>query len=360
MPRWLFSDARYKSLSLEAKVSYTFLLNRFQLSKLNGWINGDGEVFIIYTRGSLAEELQISYRKVIAAMKELTAARLIYERRCGRGDANQIYLAKVEPDDERGGGYGSAPFVSEETRSADMALLDDSGYDDNSDDGCDDDGNRCVNYGGDDNSGGGNCTCDENAGNEADAVSQPAEPARRDIPERHVKKRKNSSSRSAETAYQDLPFPHTSNTYPSKTDKSDTEKSQSVTSSRARDRPADGDEIRELEYILSGCDLWVFPENTAKVFENAIERLYFSERFRIGDAVLPQKRLRSHLHLLDCVKLQDAASKLAANKERKIRNSTAYVMAVIFNSIWEPESDVLCDPYLNSLCEPEGRDRDCS
>lgn len=96
MPRWLFTDPRYTALSLEAKVAYTFLLNRFQLSRLNGWINDAGEVFIIYTRKSLADEMQVSYRKVIDSMKELSAAGLIWERRCGRGDANQIYLALVE------------------------------------------------------------------------------------------------------------------------------------------------------------------------------------------------------------------------------------------------------------------------
>ena len=54
MPRWLFSDPRYAGMSLDAKVAYTFLLNRFQLSRLNGWVNEDGAVFIIYTRRSLA------------------------------------------------------------------------------------------------------------------------------------------------------------------------------------------------------------------------------------------------------------------------------------------------------------------
>ena len=33
MPRWLFSDPRYADMSLDAKVTYTFLLNRFQLSR---------------------------------------------------------------------------------------------------------------------------------------------------------------------------------------------------------------------------------------------------------------------------------------------------------------------------------------
>jgi len=93
MPRWLFGEKKYAdSLSLEAKVVYTFLLNRFQLSRLNGWVNDTGEVFIIYTRESLASEIQISYRKALECMKQLAAVELIWERRCGRGDANQIYL----------------------------------------------------------------------------------------------------------------------------------------------------------------------------------------------------------------------------------------------------------------------------
>ena len=103
MPRWLFTDPRYIGLSLEAKVTYTFLLNRFQLSRLNGWLNDDGEVVIIYTRRSLSSEMQVSYHKIIEAMKELSSAGLIWERRCGRGDANQIYLALVE---HRFGGNG--------------------------------------------------------------------------------------------------------------------------------------------------------------------------------------------------------------------------------------------------------------
>lgn len=48
MPRWLFSDQRYAEMSLDAKVAYTFLLNRFQLSRRNGWVNDNGEVFVIF------------------------------------------------------------------------------------------------------------------------------------------------------------------------------------------------------------------------------------------------------------------------------------------------------------------------
>ena len=79
MPRWLFADSRYKLLALESKVAYTFLLNRFQLSRMNGWINDAGEVFIIFTRQELADEMQISFRKAIECFQELVSAKLIWD-----------------------------------------------------------------------------------------------------------------------------------------------------------------------------------------------------------------------------------------------------------------------------------------
>ena len=104
---------------------------------------------------------------------------------------------------------------------------------------------------------------------------------------------------------------------------------------------------------LDACELDFFPRETARVFENAIERLYYSDSYRIGNAVLPQGRVRAKLRLLDGMILRDAESKLAANRERKIKNSTAYTMATIFNCITESESDLLVDPYLNSLRAPD-------
>ena len=92
------------------------------------------------------------------------------------------------------------------------------------------------------------------------------------------------------------------------------------------------------------------------MFENAIERLFYLDHFRVGGATLPQKRVRARLKLLDGMILRNAESKLHANLDRPIRNSTAYTMATIFNCIAESESDLMVDPYLNSLrSPPDGR-----
>ena len=112
MPRWLFSDPRYADMSLEAKVTYTFLLNRFQLSRRKGWANEDGEVFVIFPRQSMAQELRICEKRVTTAFRKLIELKLIWEKRCGQGEANQIYLAKIEPTpSER---FECAPFNSPE------------------------------------------------------------------------------------------------------------------------------------------------------------------------------------------------------------------------------------------------------
>ena len=81
MPRWLFSDPRYADMSLDAKVTYTFLLNRFQLSRRNGWVNDAGEVFVIFPRKALAEELRICEQRVTAAFRKLAELQLIWEKR---------------------------------------------------------------------------------------------------------------------------------------------------------------------------------------------------------------------------------------------------------------------------------------
>ena len=85
MPRWLFSDPRYADMNLDAKVTYTFLLNRFQLSRRKGWVNDQGEVFVIFPRLALAEELRICEKRVTAAFRTLAERELIWEKRCGRG-----------------------------------------------------------------------------------------------------------------------------------------------------------------------------------------------------------------------------------------------------------------------------------
>ena len=73
---------------------------------------------------------------------------------------------------------------------------------------------------------------------------------------------------------------------------------------------------------------------------SAIERLYFSERLRLGGAVLPRDRIRSYLHLLSPDTLVTALDVLRRNR-KPVRNTIAYAMSVIFNGIAQQFSDLL-------------------
>jgi hypothetical protein len=329
MPHWLFADKRYNKISLAAKVAYSLILNRYQLSKLHGWINDAGEVYIIYPRDELAGTLQVGAHKAISIFKELADAGLVWEKRRGNNKANHIYLARVELSDEDATDYDNAPFVpqlcaEDEARSAEYA---------------------CPDYEPDGE------TADSTAAAQTPAQFGHAKNAHPEMRKPQPRTCGNDASGSAENACLDMRKPHPSHINSSQKDMSHTELSPSASFLRVRessDRRTE-DEIAELDEILENCELWTFRPETAKVFENAIERLFFTENFKIGDCVLPQQKVRSHLHELNSVRLQTAEQKIARNTEKEIRNTTAYTMAVIFNSIWETESDVMNDPYLNSL-----------
>ena len=55
----LFTEKEFASLSTDAKLLYGILLDRISLSKKNGWIDGDGYVYIIYTIAELQELLRM-------------------------------------------------------------------------------------------------------------------------------------------------------------------------------------------------------------------------------------------------------------------------------------------------------------
>ncbi len=303
MPRWLFTESKYMALSLEAKVAYTFLLNRFQLSRMNGWVNEAGEVFIVFTRESLAAEMQVSYRKAIDSFKELVKAQLIWEKRIGRGRPNQIYLAAVQLTEEEKSSHASAPFIEREPRPARSAHQ-------------------------------------EDAPTVETAVEKVDSPAQ-DLPKSQAQKCGFGTSRTAEMAPLDLPESHPSNTEQREKEFSQKDVSPSVL--------ARTDEDSDLEEIIERSELWTLPEEVQGVFRSAIERLFYSKQLKLGDVVLPQAKIRSHLWQLDGEILQDAYAKLRAHRAGTVKNSSFYVMVVIFNCIWEVHSDLLVDPYLNQL-----------
>ena len=93
MPRWIMT----LGLTPTAKVVYALLLNRMELSRKNGWVDEEGQVYLIYSREELAQDVGVSEKCVTAAMKDLRQKKLVWEVRRGLGRPNLIFLALLDP-----------------------------------------------------------------------------------------------------------------------------------------------------------------------------------------------------------------------------------------------------------------------
>lgn len=327
MPRWLFCDPRYMDMGLESKVAYTFLLNRYQLSRRNGWVNRHGEVYIIYTREDLARELQVSYRKAIACFKELADRRLVWEQRQGRGLPNRIFLAEVVLDGKAAYGYDCAPFCAE-TRPAEIAYLDevDEGREQESSGGIPD--NMVENM----------------PDMEDGAQARPAKAANQELQNLQVLNCGNYISAGAETAYQELQKTHTSKKEKSKKEYRDTD-DDLPTVPRAGAEDGRG----AIAAILQRCELSRYAPEEAEVFRDAVSWLYYCGRLQLGACTYPQGYVRDTLRRLDADVLDEALYRLRRNENEAISNTLVYTAKVIFSTILEMGSEALLDPVLNQV-----------
>lgn len=308
-PLTLLANPKYREMSLEAKFVYSLLLNRLTLSQKNNWINEDNEVYLIYTREEVAAALNITYRKAISAFKELIAAGLLHEQRQGRGFPNLLYVLKAELADE-----DAAAFTED--------------FEQN---GAETDENEPANP--DEMQ-----TC-------SFCSSRHADSAVLDMQNPQFKTCKTGISRPAEIAVQDMQISHPRKIDNINNKNSEIENSQSISltgagvSSATTGGQTDID-TQILQTILDRCELHLFKKKIRTMFITAIERLYYSETLKVGNARLPQAKVRSYLNLLTADVLMTALESMKQNEERVI-NPTAYLMSTIINTICEQESDLI-------------------
>lgn len=292
IPKALFANPKYIEMSSDAKLAYALLYDRLSLSKQNNWINGDGEVYLIYTRQAIADDLGITYKKAIAAFKELKDNNLIIDKQCGRGLPNYIFIVKPDLSVKEAKEYND----KENSRPANLECLDNTELD------------KGVN-----NSDG-------------------------DVPNGNVKTCPNGMSACADTECQDLPKSHTNKTNNTNTNITNTDNSQSVPDRQLFNK------------ILEQCQLECFDKDIRRIFYDAVERLFYCREFKIGTSVLPGENVRSRLCELDYSVLESALHKMHKNK-RDTKNPTGYVMSVIFNCLTEDFTEAHLDPYLNHFRE---------
>lgn len=97
LPKVFFTNPKYVNLSNDAKITWSILRDRLDLSIRNNWIDKNGDIFFIYTNEKLKSILNISSpNKLSKIKKELTQADLFNQIRVGLNKPNKLYIKKPE------------------------------------------------------------------------------------------------------------------------------------------------------------------------------------------------------------------------------------------------------------------------
>lgn len=95
IPKALFTEGHFQSLSCEAKVLYGMMLDRIGLSIRNQWFDSQGRAYIIFTVEDVMKVMGCQSQKAVRLMKELDTVDgigLIEKKRIGLGRPNRIYV----------------------------------------------------------------------------------------------------------------------------------------------------------------------------------------------------------------------------------------------------------------------------
>ena len=99
LPKSLFAEDKYQDLSIEAKLLYSMMRDRYRLSVKNNWRDAMG-VFIKMTRKAICGLLKRSEPTVRKIIAELIEIGLIIEKRVGLTQCNKIYVQLLEGESE--------------------------------------------------------------------------------------------------------------------------------------------------------------------------------------------------------------------------------------------------------------------
>ena len=96
IPKALFQEQRFQTLSTDAKTLYGILLDRMSLSAKNGWLDEQGRVFIIFTIEDVKRALCCADNKATKMLRELEEFGLIERKRRGLGKPSLVYVQAAQ------------------------------------------------------------------------------------------------------------------------------------------------------------------------------------------------------------------------------------------------------------------------
>lgn len=101
IPKALFQEPQFQSLSTDAKTLYGILLDRMSLSVKNEWFDQKGRVFIIFTIEDVKRTLRCADNKATRLLRELEGFGLIERKRRGQGKPCLVYVKNFSSESSK-------------------------------------------------------------------------------------------------------------------------------------------------------------------------------------------------------------------------------------------------------------------
>ena len=92
VPKFLFTHETFVSMSCDAKILYSLMLDRMSLSVKNSWLDEENRVYIIFTQEEARQCMNFGNDKCVKIFKELEEIGLISRKNRGMGRPALIYV----------------------------------------------------------------------------------------------------------------------------------------------------------------------------------------------------------------------------------------------------------------------------
>ena len=100
VPKALFKDERYCSLSTTAKVLYSLMLDRLKYAAQNRWVDQKGKLYVIYPKSEMIRDLNSTRYRVDYAVSELESMGNMVRVVKDNGRPNRFYINDISKNKE--------------------------------------------------------------------------------------------------------------------------------------------------------------------------------------------------------------------------------------------------------------------
>ncbi len=96
IPRAMMTEEILDPLSMESKMLYGLLLDKMSLSFKNQWLDDDNRAYVLYPISEIMEDMNISKKKAMASLNELSDMGLVEKKPQGFGRPSVLYVKKFK------------------------------------------------------------------------------------------------------------------------------------------------------------------------------------------------------------------------------------------------------------------------